>query len=185
MRTPTMDGQEFVQKYKEHTYRAFGIQWSVRAFAQVVWNACVLGPGLGKTIGENETLERNMMEILDHVDFLNAQAAGAFRFHPFQALVTLVDDLSNIGSKRSTITLRSDVEGPVTQVIIFGKEELEERIDILGGDRGCVDGGRVGGVREADFGGLVEEDNVGVVRPAVWIHFGVRERRRRRGIITD
>jgi hypothetical protein len=185
MRTPTMDGKEFVQKYKGYTYRAFGIQWSVRAFAQVVWNACVLGPGFGETIGEDETLEGNMMEILDHIDFLDAQGADAFRFHPLQALVTLVNDLSNIGSKCSTITLRSDMEGPVAQFIIFGKEELEERIDILGGDRGCVDGGRVGGVRPADLGGLVEEDNVGVVRPAVWIHFGIRERRRRRGIITD
>jgi len=51
---------------------AFGIQGSVWSFTQVVWNTGVLSPGLGETVSEDETLERNVMEILDHIGLLNA-----------------------------------------------------------------------------------------------------------------
>lgn len=125
------------------------------------------------------------MEILDHVDFLHAQGAHAFRLHPLQVLVILVNDLSNIRGICSTIALGSDVELPATQVLVFSEEELEERIDILRGDRRSVDGGVVRGVREADFGGLVEEDDIGVIRPTVWVHLRIWVWCRRRGIITD
>jgi hypothetical protein len=41
------------------------------------------------------------------------------------------------------------------------------------GDRRRVDGRGVGGLIEADFAGLAEQDHVGVVRPGVWVHFSI------------
>ena len=68
---------------------------------------------------------------------------------------------------------------------MFSDEELEKCINILGGDRRRVDGGGVRGVagrREGDFGGLVEEQHIGMVRPAVWDHFHIE--RALRAILT-
>lgn len=87
-----------------------------------------------------------------------------------------MDDFANVGSIRSTITLCSDVEISVLQAVVLGEEELEECVNILSSDGRSVDGGAIRGIGKADVGGLVEEDDVGVVCPAVGVVFDIRER---------
>lgn len=102
-----------------------------------------------------------------------------------ELFILLVNDLSNIRSIRSTVALRGNVEFTILQFGEFSVKELQKGVDVLCGDWRVVDGGRIRRVAEADVGRLVEEDHVGVIRPAVRIDAGVDKWSRSRGVSLD
>lgn len=82
-------------------------------------------------------------------------------------LVRLVNNAGKVRGIRPSITLRSNMERLARVLGVALQEQLEERVDVLASDRARVDGSAPVSVREADVYGLVKEDDIGVVGPAV------------------
>lgn len=78
-----------------------------------------------------------------------------------------MDDGRDIRRIRATVTLGSEMERLIGILGVASEEKFEEGVNVLPGNRTCVDGGAVRGVGVTDVDGLVQEDDVSILVPTV------------------
>lgn len=133
----------------------------VRAVASKIRNRRILDVRVRDPISNHHGCQVDLHQVLGLVLVLGKLE--------LELLVLVVDHRREVRCVRPAVALRRDVEGRARVLGVPHEEELEERVDVHARGGARVHAGPVGGIRESDVHGLVEEDDVRARVPAMGV----------------
>lgn len=142
--------------------------WSIRVSVNRVWavarklrNRRILDVRVRDPVANHHGCQVDLHQVLGLVLVLGKLE--------LELLVLVVDNRREVRRVRPAVALRGDVEGRFSVLGVPHEEELEERVDVHARGGARVHAGPVGGIRESDVHGLVEEDDVRARVPAMGV----------------